>query len=92
MTASGHIVFSKMDEVIFGKPAAEAVAETAERAGANRVFLMASGTLRRTTDEIAKVQAALGPRCVATFEDMPPHTPRSAVLAATEMARGADRT
>ncbi len=90
MTASGHIVFSKMDEVIFGKPAAEAVAETAERAGANRVFLMASGTLRRTTDEITKVQAALGPRCVATFEDMPPHTPRSAVLAATEMARGAE--
>lgn len=89
MTASGHIVFSEMDEVVFGKPAAEAVAETAERAGAERVLLMVSGTLNRTTDEVAKVQAALGARCAATYEAMPPHTPRSAVLAATEMAREA---
>lgn len=90
MTASGHIVFAEMDDVIFGKPAAEAVAETAARRGAERVFLMVSGTLNRATDEIAKVRDALGPRCAATFDAMPPHTPRSAVLAATQMARDAD--
>lgn len=90
MTGSGHIVFAEMEDVIFGKPAAEAIVSTADRLGAGRVFLMVSGTLKRTTDEIAKVEAALGPRCVATFDAMPPHTPRSAVLAATEMAREAE--
>ena len=31
MTQSGHIVFSQMDEVVFGKPASEAVAQMAEK-------------------------------------------------------------
>ncbi len=90
MTGSGHIVFAEMEDVIFGKPADEAIVSTADRLGAERVFLMVSGTLNRTTDEIAKVQTALGARCVATFDAMPPHTPRAAVLAATKMAREAE--
>ena len=44
MTASGRVVFSKMEEVVFGRPAAEALSELVERQGANRVFLMVSGT------------------------------------------------
>ena len=87
MTTSGHIVFSRMDEVVFGKPAGEAVAEMAERLGATRIFLMVSGTLNRETDEIEKLRRALGNKCVATFDKMPPHTPRSAVIAATDQAR-----
>ena len=90
MTGSGHIVFAEMEDVIFGKPATEAIVFTADRLGAERVFLMVSGTLNRTTDEITKVQSALGARCVATFDAMPPHTPRAAVLAATKMAREAE--
>ncbi len=90
MTRTGHIVFTQMEDVIFGKPAAEAIAETAERVGASRVVLMVSNTLNRTTDEIAKVRDALGARCAATFDAMPPHTPRAAVLAATHIAREAD--
>ena len=90
MTHKGHIVFSEMEDVIYGKPAAEAVAQTAERVGAQRVFLMVSGTLRRTTDEIAKVETALGGRCAGIFDGMPPHTPRSAVFEATQMAREAE--
>jgi alcohol dehydrogenase class IV len=76
-----------MDAVVFGKPAAEAVAEEARRLGATRVFLMASRSLNRNTDEIAKVKGALGDRCAAVWDGMPPHTPRSAVLKATEQAR-----
>ncbi|MBS0243314.1 MAG: iron-containing alcohol dehydrogenase [Proteobacteria bacterium] len=86
---SGRIVFGKMEEVIYGRPAAEAVAEIAQRSGATRIFLMASGTLSRETDEIDKVRAALGNRCAATFSAMPAHTPRSAVIAAAQMAREA---
>ncbi len=89
MSTEGHVVFGKMDEVVFGKPAAEAVAEQARRLGAERVFLMVSGTLNRDTNEIAKVRAALGNRCAGLFDKMPPHTPRSAVIAAAAMAREA---
>ena len=89
MTTEGCVVFGKMDEVVFGKPAAAAVAEQSRRLGAERIFLMVSGTLNRETDEIAKIRAALGNRCVGLFDKMPPHTPRSAVIAAAAMARDA---
>ena len=87
MTQPGQVVFSKMEEVLYGKPAAETVAALAQTRGAERVFLMVSGTLNRTTDEIDKLRRALGNHCVGTFDAMPPHTPRSAVIAATEQAR-----
>ncbi|MCW5747177.1 MAG: iron-containing alcohol dehydrogenase [Alphaproteobacteria bacterium] len=86
---TGRVVFSEMDEVLFGRPAAEAIAEEARRLEANRVFLMVSGTLNRQTDEIDRVRRALGNRCVGTFDSMPPHTPRHAVIAAAEQARAA---
>ncbi|MSP05348.1 MAG: maleylacetate reductase [Acetobacteraceae bacterium] len=79
-----------MDEVVFGKPAAEAVAEEVVRLDAQRVFLMVSGTLNRDTDEIEKIRRALGNKCVGTFDKMPPHTPRSAVIAAADQARAAN--
>jgi maleylacetate reductase len=87
---SGRIVFSAMEEVVYGRPAARAVAEIAARTGAKRVLVMASGTLEKTTEEIAAVRAALGNRCAGTFAAMPAHTPRGAVIAATEQARRAD--
>jgi maleylacetate reductase len=79
-----------MEEVVYGRPAAEAVVEQIERVGAARAFLMVSGTLNRKTSEIDKIREALGSRCVATFDAMPPHTPREAVIAAAEQARDAD--
>ena len=84
---TGRVVFGAMDEVVFGRPAADAVAGQMDRLGADRAFLMVSGTLNRNTDEIEKIRKALGPRCVATFDAMPPHTPREAVIAAAEQAR-----
>ncbi|HZP99527.1 MAG TPA: iron-containing alcohol dehydrogenase [Reyranella sp.] len=84
---SGRIVFSQMDEVQYGKPAAQAASELAQRYGANRVFLMVSGTLNRETDEVEKLRRALGNKCVGTFDRMPAHSPRSAVIAAARQAR-----
>lgn len=86
----GRVVFGAMEEVVFGRPASEAIVEQMDRLGANRAFLMVSGTLNRETDEIEKIRRALGPRCVATFDAMPPHTPRSAVIAAADQARAAN--
>jgi len=79
-----------MDEVVFGRPASEAIVEQMDRLEARRAFLMVSGTLNRKTDVIENIRGALGSRCAATFDAMSPHTPRAAVIAATEQARAAD--
>lgn len=87
---AGRVVFGKMDEVTFGRPTAEVLPETMDRLGVRRALLMVSGTLLRTTEEIARVRDILGPRCVGVFDAMPAHTPRRAVIAAAQMAREAD--
>jgi maleylacetate reductase len=85
----GRVVFGAMDEVVFGEPAAEAVAAQMDRLNKSRAFLMVSGTLRRETDAVANIERALGGRCAAIFDSMPQHTPREAVVAATGQARAA---
>jgi maleylacetate reductase len=86
----GRVVFGAMDEVVFGRPASGAIVEQLDRLGAQRAFLMVSGTLNRDTDEIEKIRRTLGPRCVGTFDAMPAHTPRAAVIAAAGQARAAN--
>ena len=88
----GQVTFGKQEAVVFGRPAAEAVAALAGDYGARRVFVMASGTLNRETDVVTGVLDALGVRAAGVFDAMPAHTPRGAVLKATEQAReaGAD--
>ena len=89
MLTSGRVVFTDMEEVHYGKPAAQSVAEVVKAHGAERVFLMVSGTLNRQTDEVEAVRRALGNKCVGTFDRMPAHSPRSAVIAAAAQARQA---
>jgi maleylacetate reductase len=89
MLHSGRVAFGTMEAVTFGWPAAEALAEEARRLEAERVFLMVSGTLNRTTGEIDKLRRALGNRFAGLFDRMPQHTPRQAVIEATAMARDA---
>lgn len=92
MTPSGRIAFTALEQVIYGHPAAAEVAAVAARLGSERVFLMVSGTLRRETEEIDRITDALGKRQAGTFDRMPAHSPRSAVIAAANAAReaGAD--
>ena len=86
----GRVVFGAMDEVVFGRPAAEAIVAQMDRLRAARAFLMVSGTLNRNTNAIETIRKALGSRYAATFDAMPPHTPREAVIAATGEARRAN--
>jgi maleylacetate reductase len=86
---SGRVGFGHIEEVLFGRPAAEAVAETARRLDAHRVFLIVSGTLDRTTDAVGKIRGALGNSYAGSFDRLPQHTPRQAVIAAAEAARAA---
>jgi maleylacetate reductase len=78
-----------MDEVVFGRPASEVIVEQMDRLDTGRAFLMVSGTLNRETSVIENIRRALGPRCVGTFDAMPPHTPRAAVISAANQARSA---
>lgn len=87
---SGEMILTSTQRVIFGKPAAAAIAAEAERMDSRRVFLLASSTLRNDTDEIAAIERALGDRHAATFSGIRPHAPRSDVLKAVEAARAAD--
>jgi maleylacetate reductase len=86
----GRVVFGAIDEVVFGHPAAAAIVGQMDRLGTRRAFLMVSGTLNRQTDEIEKIKQALGSRFAGLFDDVPAHTPREAVIAATRAAREAN--
>jgi len=88
MQAGSH-EFLAQDRVVWGKPAAQAAVEEADRRGAGRVFVVTSRTLNRKTDAVAKIVAALGTRHVGTFDECVEHTPRASVIAAAEAARAA---
>lgn len=92
VTHKGTFVFSKIDRILFGQPAAQSARAEAERLGAKRVFLLVSRTMNRTTDEVQKMRDALGERYAGLYDSMPSHTPRDAVVEGANAARavGAD--
>src|SRR6266852_3320768 len=92
MRTAGSYQYPPMDFVIYGKPAAEALREEAERLDARRVYLIVSRTLNSKTDEIEKIRKALGDRYAATFDGIPQHTTREVVVQTAKHAKeaGAD--
>ena len=84
---SGSYEFLPQDRVIFGRPAAEAVVETADRMAKRRLLIVASKTLSRKTDVISKIQAALAERCVGVFDECIEHVPRASVLSLAAAVR-----
>jgi maleylacetate reductase len=87
MRSQGLMTLFPIGRVVYGRPAAEAVVEESERLGAKRVFLLVANSLKTQTDAITEVEKALGDRHAFTVAGVPPHTPESAVLAATASAR-----
>ncbi|MEJ0068422.1 MAG: hypothetical protein WDO24_06500 [Pseudomonadota bacterium] len=73
---TGQFSFPAIERIVYGKPAAEALAAEVQRLEAKRVFLMVSGTMNRETDAVAKLRAALGSKFAGLHDRMPPHTPR----------------
>jgi len=76
-----------MEAVVFGQPAHTALVAEVNRLDAGRVFILASGTLNRATDEVEKLIKALGTRFAGVFDRMTAHVPRKDVIEATRMAR-----
>src|SRR4029077_6152425 len=87
MGVLGSYQYPTMESVIYGKPAAEALREEAERLGAKRVYLIVSRTLNTTTDEIEKIRKALGERHAETFDGVPQHTTREVVFGSQSRQR-----
>lgn len=87
MVNSGVYGYVPLERVIWGRPAAEAVAAEAQRLGASRVMIVASGTLAHKTDVIAAIERGLGERFAGRFAECREHTPLDSVIACAEAAR-----
>jgi maleylacetate reductase len=89
---SGIYRFPQMESVVFGKPFAEALAQEVDRLDARAVFVLASGTLARTTDTVDRLRRILGNTIAGVCAQIGAHTPRTDVVAAANAAReaGAD--
>jgi maleylacetate reductase len=89
---SGAYRFPQMESVVFGKPYAEALAQEVDRLDKRAVFVLASGTLARTTDAVGRLRHVLGNRIAGVCAKIGAHTPRIDVVAAANAAReaGAD--
>jgi maleylacetate reductase len=85
----GTYRYPNMDRVLYGQDFAAGLAEERARLGAERVFLIAGGTLFRETDFVARAQAALGRHLAGTWTRIGAHTPRIDVVAAANAARAA---
>jgi maleylacetate reductase len=83
----GHYAYVPLERVIWGDPAATAVAREAARLKASRVMIVASGTLSHQTDAITAIAAALGERYVGLFDRCGQHSPLESILACAEAAR-----
>ena len=57
-----RVAFGAMEEVVFDRPAADAVVEQIDHFGATRVLLIVSGTLNREPSEIRNEIRKMTPR------------------------------
>src|SRR5215469_9089482 len=89
MRIAGGYQYPTMESVIYGKPAAEALREEAERLNAKHVYLIVSHTLNTKTDAIEKIRKALGERHAETFDGVPQHTTREVVVKIAKQASDA---
>jgi maleylacetate reductase len=85
----GTYSLPRIERIVFGRPAAEVVAQEAQRLGAERVFVMAPAIVIEKTDIVGAIVRALGARYAGTWDRVAPHTPREDVIGAAAAARAA---
>ncbi len=86
---NGVYRFPAMENVVFGAPFAEALAQEVDRLEARAVFVLASATLSRETDLVDRLRQMLGNRFAGVCARIGAHTPRTDVVAAANMASAA---
>ena len=78
------------ERILWGRPAAEAVIEEADRYGAQRIFVTSTRSLTQKQDgPLQRLERALGPRHVGTYASIRSHSPREDVVAGAAAARAA---
>src|SRR5215471_16738362 len=84
---SGTHRHPKQEEIVYGRPAVEAVKDAAAAYGAKRVLIVTSRSLGGEGGLAASFEHALGERCAGVFSDVRAHSPREDVVAGAERAR-----
>lgn len=86
---SGIHRYPDIDRVIYGIPFDTALRDEVTRLEARAVYVLASGTLARETDTLARLREVLGNRLAGVCTQIGAHTPRDDVVAAANAARAA---
>ena len=86
---NGIYSYPGTSRIIYGIDFAEALADELALVGAQKVFVLASGTLARNTSLIERLRQVLGARFVGLCAKIGAHTPRTDVVAAAIAARAA---
>lgn len=81
--------YIRQERVIYGQPAAGAVASEAERLGAKRALIVTSKSVA-SSKIVAAITNALGARHAGIFDGCTEHTPRECEIAAAAAARAVD--
>lgn len=89
---TGIYSYPGTSRVAYGTGFEAALARELDLVGARRVYVLASGTLARTTTVVTDIERVLGPRYAGVWTRIGAHTPRIDVVAAANAAReaGAD--
>ena len=72
--------YSPLDRVIWDTQATDAILNEVERLNVNKVYIVASSTLSKKTDEISKIKNILGNKFVGLFDSCIQHSPLENVI------------
>ena len=78
------------ERIVFGTPAAEAVASEVGRVGARRPFIITSASPAKPGAFASALAGALGSGCAGLYSGCVAHTPRRSVITGAAAAREAD--
>jgi maleylacetate reductase len=81
---------SLQEQVIYGRPAVEALKELAAAFGARRLMITSTTALSGAAGLAEQVADELGTTCVGVFSGISAHSPREAVIAGAARARAVD--
>ncbi len=79
--------YSRQEEVVYGRPAAEALADTARSQGARRLVITTTRSLATPDGLATRLATALGELCVGVFAGVKAHSPREGVVEGARQAR-----
>ena len=78
----------RQEMIVYGRPAAQAVADTARSFGAQRLLITSTKSLSGPDGLATALARELGDVCVGVFSDIGAHSPREGVIGGAAEARG----